>query len=104
VDTGAILYRNAIGHGGVYCAGCHGSPHAMVPSSQASDNYQPLQYQGKAFVLGDCRTCHGSSRGGGSNFAGEHSGKTSACNVCHTGFLNPSNTAGYPHQFQWKTR
>jgi hypothetical protein len=104
VDTGALLYRKAVGHGGVYCAGCHASPHAMVPSSQASDNYQAVQYQGKAYVLGDCRACHSSSRGGGSNFAGEHSGRTSACNICHTGFQNAANTANYPHQFQWKTR
>ena len=105
VDTGATLYRNAIGHGGVYCAGCHGSPHAMVPSNVASDNYQALQYQGKAYVLGDCRVCHSTSGGGGSNFAKEHTGKNSACNICHTGFLNAANTANYPHQFQWnKTR
>jgi hypothetical protein len=105
VDTGTTLYRNAVGHGGVYCAGCHGSPHAMVPSNQASDNYQALQYQAKAMVLGDCRNCHGSSRGGGNDFAGEHgNGKTSACNVCHTGFQNAGNTASWPHQFQWKSR
>lgn len=108
VDTGATLYRNAAGHGGVYCAGCHGSPHAMYPVSAASQdatgNYQPLQYQQKAMVLGDCRSCHKSSRGGGNNFAEEHSGKTSACNVCHTGFQNAGNTANWPHQFQWKSR
>jgi hypothetical protein len=104
VDTGTTLYRNAIGHGGVYCAGCHGSPHAMVPSNQASDNYQALQYQKKAVVLGDCRVCHSSSRGGGNNFAKEHSGRISSCNICHTGFVNAANTANFPHQFQWKTR
>lgn len=105
VDTGTTLYRNAAGHGGVYCAGCHGSPHAMIPSSQASDNYQALQYQKKAIVLGDCRVCHNTSRGGGNNFAEEHAhGEVSACNICHTGFLNAANTANWPHQFQWKTR
>ena len=104
VDTGTLLYRNAVGHGGVYCAGCHGSPHAMVPSNEPKDNYQALQYQGAPYALGDCRACHGSSRGGGNNFAGEHSGRTSSCNICHTGFQNLGNTANYPHQFQWKTR
>lgn len=104
VDTANVLYRNATGHGGVYCAGCHGSPHAMVPSNQASDNYQALQYQTKAMALGDCRICHSTSRGGGNNFAEEHGRQTSACNICHTGFLNIGNTANYPHQFQWKTR
>lgn len=113
VDTGTLLYRNATGHGGVFCAGCHGSPHAMTPSSQASDNYQSLQYQGKTAVggnaaaLGDCRICHRTSRGGGSasQFAEEHgNGLKSACSVCHTGFQNAANSANWPHQFQWKSR
>ncbi len=110
MDTGINLYRNEVGHGGVYCAGCHGSPHAMVPSNQPSDNYQALQYQSAAMTIGDCRTCHehGTSRGGGSasEFAKEHNtgGKWSACNVCHTGFTDASNTAKWPHQFQWKSR
>jgi hypothetical protein len=104
VDTATVLYRNAVGHGGVYCAGCHGSPHAMVPSNQDSDNYQALQYQKKAMVLGDCRNCHGTSRGGGNDFAEEHTNRNSACNICHTGFQNAGNTAKYPHQFQWKSR
>jgi len=106
VDTGATLYRNNPGHGGIYCAGCHGSPHAMTPSNQASDNYQAIQYQGAAKSLGDCGVCHVTSRGGGTDFAGEHAaeGRTSACNVCHTGFLNAGNITNWPHQFQWKAR
>jgi hypothetical protein len=28
----APLYRNSTGHGGVYCAGCHDSLHAIAPS------------------------------------------------------------------------
>ena len=47
VDTRNTLYRNVTGHGGIYCANCHSSPHALVPSSQLADNYQALQYQGK---------------------------------------------------------
>lgn len=107
IDTGNTLYRNATGHGGVYCAGCHGSPHAMVPSSQATDNYQAIQYQGKAKSLGDCGVCHRTSLGGGSarEFASEHDGSMhSACNVCHTGFRNAGDTTLWPHQFQWKSR
>lgn len=106
VDTGTTLYRNAVGHGGVYCTGCHGSPHAMVPSNQASDNYQALQYQSSAKSLGSCGACHSSSRGGGSDFVGEHvnEGKTSACNICHTGFTNAGNTSLWPHSFQWHAR
>jgi len=106
VDTGATLYRNNPGHGGVYCAGCHGSPHSMVPSNLASDNYQAIQYQGVAKSLGDCGVCHTTSRGGGTDFAGEHAaeGRISACNVCHIGFLNAGNITNWPHQFQWKAR
>lgn len=106
VDTGSTLYRNATGHGGVYCAGCHGSPHAMTPSSEPSDSYQPIQYQGVNKTIGDCGVCHGgNSRGGGNNFAEEHTGgNLTACNVCHTGFRNAANTANWPHKFQWKDR
>ena len=106
VDTGAVLYRNDPGHGGIYCAGCHGSPHAMLPSNLASDNYQAIQYQGVAKTLGDCGVCHATSRGGGTDFAGEHAaqGRTSACSVCHTGFINAANITNWPHQFQWKAR
>ena len=105
VDTGAALYRSSTEHGGVYCAGCHGSPHAMIPTSQVTDNYQSIQYQGAAKTIGDCGVCHNTSRGGGNNFAGEHgSGRLSACSVCHTGFQNAGNTANWPHQFQWKSR
>jgi hypothetical protein len=108
VDTGAILYRNAVGHGGVRCAGCHGSPHAMVPSRMASDQGQMIQYQGAALALGSCRVCHGNSRGGGSSveFQEEHGGANpevaSACAVCHTAVSGPAT--GWPHRFGWKTR
>ena len=106
VDTGSALYRNARGHGNLYCAACHGSPHAMIPTSQASDNAQAIQYTGKAYPIGSCAACHGSNRGGGfSEWAQEHGGggRQSACNVCHTGFLDPQQ-AKWPHQFQWKAR
>ena len=106
VDTGTTLYRNAMGHGGLFCTACHGSPHAMTPSNQPADNYQSIQYQGKAMAMGDCRVCHKTSRGGGSaaEFSGEHASKKSACNICHTGYQNAGNTLYWPHQFQWKSR
>lgn len=78
----------------------------MLPSNLASDNYQAIQYQGVAKTLGDCGVCHATSRGGGNDFAGEHvaEGRISACNVCHTGFINAANITNWPHQFQWKAR
>jgi hypothetical protein len=106
VDTGAVLYRNDTGHGGLYCASCHSSPHAMVPTSIGLDNYQALQYQGAAKTIGSCGACHRTSKGGGDlrEFAEEHGGINpeipNACAVCHTSV--PSNTSRWPHQFQWQ--
>lgn len=106
VDTGTTLYRNAIGHGGIYCAGCHGSPHAMVPSRQASDNYQSQQYQTRTKSIGSCGVCHSGSKGAGlGEFLGQHGsgGVFTACNVCHT-VVTTTNTTNWPHQYQWKNR
>ena len=106
VDTGTILYRNAKEHGGIYCAGCHGSPHAMVPSREATDNYQALQYQGKAKSMGSCGVCHAGSRGAGAEgFMEKHGpgGQPTACNVCHTAVTNAA-PGSWPHQFQWQNR
>jgi hypothetical protein len=106
VDTGTALYRNARGHGNVSCPACHGSPHAMVPSSQASDNYQMQQYQGASVTIGSCKACHNRSHGEGSNEFSEAHGaggeRPSACNVCHTSVS--SNTSQWPHAFTWKNR
>jgi len=107
VDTGAVLYRNAPGHGGLYCAACHSSPHAMIPSTREEDNYQAITLQGKAKAIGSCAACHDSSRGEGlDEFAEVHGGsspeKKSACHICHT--VVPTNTALWPHAFTWKDR
>jgi hypothetical protein len=107
VDTGNELYRNSTGHGSVMCTACHGSPHAMFPSREASDNYQPNQYQGsKIKSIGSCGVCHNDSRGQGSGgeFSGTHGGSNpevkNACFVCHTAITN--NTASWPHAYTWK--
>jgi hypothetical protein len=103
VDTGQTLYRNATGHHGIYCAGCHGSPHAMVPSREASDNAVMLAWQSAAVPIASCAACHATSHGGGlADFAGQHGGsdgRTSACMVCHTEVDFDVDQA--PHQFQW---
>lgn len=109
VDTGAVLYRNAKGHGGLYCAGCHGSPHAMIPSRVASDQAQAVQYQGAPLPLGDCGVCHESSRGDGlGEFDEAHAGSSpearSACRMCHTAVPGTAELARWPHQFGWTTR
>jgi hypothetical protein len=105
VNTGSSLYRNASGHNGLSCPACHQSPHAMVPSSQASDNAQAVQYQTTIAPIGDCKVCHANSRGGGINDFGEAHGGTraTACSVCHTAAPS-SDTTRWPHQGQWKSR
>jgi hypothetical protein len=105
INTGTTLYRNASGHQGISCPACHGSPHAQLPTSQASDGYQATQYQSVARTIGDCKVCHSTSKGEGINGFGEaHGGsRATACRVCHT--AGPSATASeWPHQFQWKSR
>ena len=52
------LYRNSVGHKGVQCMTCHGSPHAMGPARTAADNAQAIRLQGHAGKLNDCTVCH----------------------------------------------
>ncbi|MFN8177530.1 MAG: multiheme c-type cytochrome [bacterium] len=66
------LYRNAVGHGGVRCSACHGSPHAIFPSREARDNANMMDLQGHAGVLNDCTVCHGVRPSG----AGPHGSPT----------------------------
>lgn len=109
VDTGDVLYRNAKGHGDLHCTVCHGSPHAMVPSSEESDNYQAIQYQGEAKTIGSCVKCHSGSRGPESEiseFQSKHGDASPAystsCHVCHTAVS--SDTSKWPHGYQWNNR
>jgi hypothetical protein len=51
-------YRDSVGHGGIYCEGCHGSPHAILPTMQPNDNLQNAALQGFPGTLKDCRVCH----------------------------------------------
>jgi hypothetical protein len=111
VDTGTTLYRNDTGHGGLYCAACHQSPHAMIPSREDTDNYQALQYQNAAVTIGSCAACHDSSRGedeGFDEFLEKHAGSNpeerSACHVCHTALPANVTAAQFPHQFTWQAR
>ncbi len=93
--SGSSLFRASRGHGGVFCPACHGAPHAIVPSRDASDNAQNIAMTGSPGVVGDCVPCHGSdpstTTGGphGLHPVGqswvrshEHAGK-SGCANCH---------------------
>lgn len=56
--AGVSLYRFSEGHGGLQCAACHGSPHAIYPTTEANDNLQSLQFQGHVGTIMDCYGCH----------------------------------------------
>ena len=109
VNIGDTLFRNAKGHGGLYCTTCHGAPHAMIPSSIESDNYQAIQYQNKAKTIGSCAACHEKSKGEEDEideFASTHGGSNPkikiSCNICHTSVSE--NKDKWPHAYQWKNR
>jgi hypothetical protein len=58
-ETPGTLYRNSHNaHHGLYCATCHGSPHAIVPSREERDNRQNVALQGHAGTLDVCAVCH----------------------------------------------
>ncbi|MFZ3048532.1 MAG: hypothetical protein WA151_21675, partial [Desulfatirhabdiaceae bacterium] len=54
------LYRNSVGHNGVACESCHGSPHAEWPSRGANDNLAATTIQGHDGMISECTACHGS--------------------------------------------
>ncbi len=59
------LYRNSIGHGGMYCTACHNSPHAELPTVQPRDAVQALRVQGNSSYIGkQCTVCHLSTPSG----------------------------------------
>ncbi|OGU60826.1 MAG: hypothetical protein A2X64_04470 [Ignavibacteria bacterium GWF2_33_9] len=58
--NGGKLFRQSKGHGGVYCSGCHGEPHAIVPTREGTrDNAQNVALQGFEGTLKECKVCHG---------------------------------------------
>jgi hypothetical protein len=54
----AALYRQSSGHGGIYCAGCHDSPHAIAASRESRDAIKFVEWQGHAGTLSTCTVCH----------------------------------------------
>lgn len=54
------LFRQSVGHGGLYCETCHNSTHAILPSTEPRDNLQSIALQGYAGTVQDCAVCHGS--------------------------------------------
>lgn len=52
------LFRDSVGHNGVKCIACHGSPHVIAPSTEARDNVQAIGLQGHAGTINTCSVCH----------------------------------------------
>jgi hypothetical protein len=57
-EQAGALFKDSCGHGGVMCAVCHGSPHAIAPAVTDVDNQQAMIHQGHAGVIDDCLVCH----------------------------------------------
>jgi hypothetical protein len=57
-ENAGTLYRFSTGHGGLHCAACHNSPHAILPTIQSRDMFQAVRVQGKATTIKDCSVCH----------------------------------------------
>ena len=55
------LYRLSTDHGGLYCAACHDSPHAIAPSREAVDGIKFVDLQGHPGTLSTCTVCHATS-------------------------------------------
>ena len=53
-----MLFKDSVGHGGVLCSSCHGSPHAITPTLTDVDNLAAIQKQGHAGVIDTCTVCH----------------------------------------------
>jgi hypothetical protein len=59
-ETPGTLYRSSLGHGGMTCISCHGSPHAEWPvsSDETHDNDIANQLQGHPGSIVECTACH----------------------------------------------
>ena len=116
--TDGTGFGSAKGHGGLYCPGCHDNPHDPLPSREASDIYQAMQYQpprepGRLSAISSCAACHDTSHGPSGwspaamkRFLAAHAGdgpkSASGCNICHTAFS--VETKNWPHGFGWSAR
>ena len=94
--AGSSLYRFSVGHGGLQCSACHGSTHAIYPSSHGNDNLQIEAIQSHKGTLVECESCHrtqpNTSTGGphgmhplGDSWVDDHhdAPNLSGCRDCH---------------------
>jgi hypothetical protein len=64
-------FKDSVGHHGVACESCHGSPHAIWPTNQPNDALAATQIQGHTGQISECVACHGSP-GPGATLGGPH--------------------------------
>ena len=57
-EQAGTRYRDSIGHGGVQCMTCHGSPHAVGAAVTDKDNVQMERLQAHTGPLNNCLACH----------------------------------------------
>jgi hypothetical protein len=93
--AGSSLYRFSVGHGGLQCSACHGSTHAIYPSSHGNDNLQIKAIQSHEGTLVECSSCHGSqpnTNNGGPHgmhplgsawIEDHHDAPSTGCRDCH---------------------
>ncbi len=53
-----VPYMNSLGHQGIACESCHGSPHAIWPTNKVNDNVAATQIQGHSGMIMECTSCH----------------------------------------------
>ncbi len=58
---GYSLFRFSKGHKGIQCEACHGSTHAIYPSTHKGDNLQSIALQGYKGTIVECSVCHGNN-------------------------------------------
>ena len=81
------LFRQSKGHSGLYCSACHGSPHAILPSTNDRDNVQNIALQGYEGTLKECTVCHGTTPTG----AGPHGILATEVNEISAGSSSTNN-------------
>ena len=97
-SAGVSLYRYSTGHGDLQCSSCHGSTHAVFPTSHVQDNIYSEQIQGHSGTIAECTSCHttmpNTTTGGphgmhtvGQNWVNDHEHiaerNSAQCTTCH---------------------
>mgnify|MGYP002629528901 CR=1 FL=1 len=97
-EAGVSMYRFSTGHGDLQCSACHGSTHAIFPTSHLADNLHSTNVQGHSGTIAECTACHttmpNTTTGGphgmhsiGQSWVSDHQNaaekNTQQCTKCH---------------------